>query len=312
VILIKKERIKISEYFYMGLLAGLNIMTKANGAIVMLLFVFLFLNEYRLTLNREWFVSLLKKAFVSVGGILIVFVAVWQLHFSLGKKVVSDRYYGASDSYKEIIKNSSQNNPMNFMVMLRDNLKYMENYQKGVPQLDLCKVGENGSYQLGWMVGNKSISYRWSKDEKGTSYLYLQANPIIWFISLFGVIMAISLIISHYAFGTQIKNRLIFNYIQYMTILYISYMIAILQIDRVMYLYHYFLPLLFAMIILFLIFYYIFLDILDKIYIPISIFALEIFLVFLYFSPFTYNIPLGIGEFLGRNWFSFWHLTISF
>jgi dolichyl-phosphate-mannose--protein O-mannosyl transferase len=310
--LIKKERISLSEYLYMGLLTGLNIMTKANGAIMLLIFIFMFFNEHKYNINRDWIMALLKKASISIIGILIIVVSVWQIHFSIGKKIVNDRFYGASEEYKTIIQTHSQNNPMNFFVMLKDNLKYMDNYQKGVPQLDLCKVGENGSYSLGWVVGNKSISYRWSKDEKGTSYLYLQGNPLVWFLSLFGVILSISLIVSHYIFGNAIKNRLIFKYIQYMTVLYVSYMIAVSQIDRVMYLYHYFLPFLFTMIILFLVFYYIFEDILTKTYIPLGLLALEIFIVFLYFSPFTYYMPLNISEFMGRNWFSFWHLNIAF
>ena len=71
--------------------------------------------------------------------------------------------------------------PKYFGAMLKDNLVFMANYNKGVPKLDVCKPDENGSHPLAWLVGKKSINYRWEKGDEGVRYMYLQVNPITWF-----------------------------------------------------------------------------------------------------------------------------------
>ena len=44
------------------------------------------------------------------------------------------------------MKNAETDDPKNFPAMLKDNLAFMANYNKGVPKLDVCKPDENGSY----------------------------------------------------------------------------------------------------------------------------------------------------------------------
>jgi dolichyl-phosphate-mannose-protein mannosyltransferase len=91
-------------------------------------------------------------------------------------------------------------------------------------------------------------------------------------------------------------------------------MIAILQIERVMYLYHYLVPLLFGAVNLALVFNYIYRDEVlannKHTIINAGLFALLVIAVFAFFSPFTYGIGLTEDQFELRNWFSFWKLQV--
>ena len=73
-------------------------------------------------------------------------------------------------------------------------------------------------------------------------YLYLQSNPIAWGCGLLGVILAAILLISSVLQppAERLQNRFLLTVFLGM---YASYMIAISQLHRVMYLYHYFIPL---------------------------------------------------------------------
>ena len=108
------------------------------------------------------------------------------------------------------MKNAETDDPKNFPTMFKDNLAFMANYNKGVPKLDVCKPDENGSYPLAWLVGDKSINYRWEKSDGGVRYMYLQANPITWFLGLVGIILSLILIIGRVVFKTPIKNKNLF------------------------------------------------------------------------------------------------------
>lgn len=314
----KNSKIKNISYFILGILIGLSVMVKATGAITFLLFLFLFAYNYRGHF-KNWqknIFSLFKifsvKLIVIIIGISAVFFPIWYIHFSMGKTVASDKFYSASEEYKNIIANGGTANPMNFYIMLRDNIKYMANYNKGVPRLDVCKPDENGSHPLVWPVGDKSINYRWEKNDEGVRYLYLQSNPVIWFSSLIGIILSLTLIISKFIYKLQLKNKRNFYLLTSFTLMYVSYMAIMLRIGRVMYLYHYFIPLIFSFIILFLIFNHIAGEYLKTnkrtAYHLLILFLLIIIGSYQFYSPLTYYRPLKTDEFNQRIWFKFWKL----
>ncbi|MEK7157498.1 MAG: phospholipid carrier-dependent glycosyltransferase, partial [Patescibacteria group bacterium] len=312
----KNTKIKKTSYFILGLLIGFSFMVKATGAITFLLFLFLFAYDHGDKI-KEWrrnifplFKNFSLKLILILVGISAIFFPVWYIHFSLGKTIANDKAYSASEKYKEIIANGGTANPLNFFVMLKGNMKYMANYNKGVPRLDVCKLDENGSYPLVWPVGDKSINYRWEKNDEGVRYLYLQSNPIIWFSALIGVILSLVLIISKYIYKLELKNKRIFYLIICFTFMYVSYMAIMLRIGRVMYLYHYFIPLIFSFIISFLIFNYLFSEKLQNnrkiIYCSLIVFLLLIISSYQFYSPLTYYKPLKTDEFNQRIWFDFW------
>ena len=181
-----------------------------------------------------------------------------------------------------------------------------------MPRLDVCKPDENGSYPLAWLVGDKSINYRWEKSGDGVRYMYLQANPITWFLGLAGIILSLILIIGRVVFKTPLKNNNLFYFITTFTTLYVIYMAIMLRIERVMYLYHYFIPLLFSFILAFLVFNYIFEDKVvnksKKLYIGLIIMTIIIVGTYKFFSPLSYYQPLTTKQFKQRIWFDFWKL----
>ena len=313
-----KIKLKLYNYLLLGVLTGLAVSIKATGAITFLLFPFLFWFDQREKLlalkNNFWplIKLILTKGAALALGALIVFSAVWYVHFSLGKIVLNDKYYKASPEYKNIIKNAETAKLSNFPTMLKDNFAYMANYNKGVPKLDVCKADENGSHPLVWPLGDKSINYRWERHGDTVQYIYLQSNPVIWFITLLAVILSVILIASKYIFKLPVKNQKLFSLIVCFTVLYVWYMVSMLQIERVLYLYHYFIPLVFAMVLVYLQFHYLFGELLSKkpkiIYPALIILVFGIVWTYSFFSPLTYYKPLTTEQFKHRIWFDFWHL----
>jgi dolichyl-phosphate-mannose--protein O-mannosyl transferase len=91
-------------------------------------------------------------------------------------------------------------------------------------------------------------------------------------------------------------------------------MAAILQIERVMYLYHYFIALIFGAINLALVFTYLYRDEViannKHTIINATLFAALVIGIFAFFSPFTYGFGLTEDQFEMRNWFEFWKLQV--
>jgi len=311
-IILDKEKVGYRHYFGFGIMMGLSLMIKANGLILILLFPALFL--YRVHFDHGYFLALKRfiiDGLVILGGMLMVVVVVFYIHFSLGTKA-GTKIYKASPEYISIIKEHKTSNILNFPVMIKDNLTHMSNYAKGVPRYDPCKKGENGSLSMTWPFGNKTINYRWSKKDGKVRYLYLHGNPMIWLGVVVALILAIALLLGRFVFGVEIKDKRLFFLIAVFTAIYLSYMITVYNIGRVMYLYHYFIPLFMGTFILFLMVNYIFKASLEQgskvLYFAIILFVMEIIYVYYFFSPFTYYKPLSTVEFIQRDWFEFWRL----
>ncbi len=224
---------------------------------------------------KNWFQSLIKIASFSF-GLVFLYLSVFSIHIANGQKVVTESnnrsgYYLASDFYKEKLNQNQMKNPLNWPIAFWDNWLYMAQYHKGVPNLDLCKrddkgnLTENGSYPITWPVMNRTISFRWEwgtkdgstpKDSKYVRYSYLIGNPLIWGIGLFSIILSLVLIISYLFLGLPLRNKRVFHYILTLSTLYLAYMIGVLSVERVMYLYHYLIPLVFTLILAALLFVY--------------------------------------------------------
>src|SRR3989344_5214978 len=315
----KLSRKTLLNYFVLGILVGLAVSIKATGAITAFLFPFLFFLDYKYqgsTLISKRVLNVSKKLIIKglffVAGSAVIFSLIWYIHFSLGKFAQNDKFYKASEEYKEIMVKGLTSDPKYFPAMLKDNLVYMANYNNGVPKLDVCKPDENGSYPLAWLVGDKSINYRWEKSGDGVRYMYLQANPITWFLGLAGIILSLILIIGRIVFKNPIKNKNLFYLTTTFATLYVIYMAIMLRIERVMYLYHYFILLLFSFILAFLIFNYIFEDKIanksKKLYIGLIIMVVIIAGTYKFFRPLSYYHPLPTEQFEKRIWFDFWKL----
>jgi len=248
----------------------------------------------------------------------VVFCGVWYAHFAIGTNVNAslpdNGYYQASDEYKVILDQGLTRSLSSFPVMLQDSLKFTSHYARGVPRLDLCKSDENGSPFYFWPLGARSINFRWETPE-GTEYryLYLQVNPVVWWVSFAAVMLGIGMLVSQlfFPFREPLKHRFLLTVF---VSLYVCYMIAISMLDRVMYLYHYFPPLFFGFIILGLVFlelkrFWTWEFSVQGKKMGLLIFGLLIFASFQFYRPLTYYQPLTDEQFARRAFFPLWELT---
>ncbi len=284
---------------------------------------------------RTW--NPLPFLILAVVGFGITYVGVWQTHFSLGSRVnpqLSDYgYYQASPEYQAILRTGQnrslfyryidekgfEHSGITFIPMIRDSLKFVGHYNAGAPALDLCKKDENGSPYFLWPLGARTINYRWetpgvrdgetAKDQV-YSYLYLVPNPAIWWVSFAGILLATALLILPFFIPLRHKLRHPWP-LAFFVGLYFSYLFAVSFITRVMYLYHYFIPLMLAFIVL---------AFLTQEWRSIGErevgekqrtsgllgFAAVAFLCFLFFSPLTYYRPITDGQMQLRNWSRLW------
>ncbi len=287
---------------------------------------------------------------VMTPAFLLVYCGVWGMHFTSGRAinpVLPDQgFYQASPEYKAILAPSALTSadedalrfaatptyraimatggpasPIAFPFLLRDSLKFVGHYNAGAPRLDLCKTDENGSPFWFWPLGARSINYRWetpglaenqAPETQVYRYLYLQANPVVWWSALAGVLLAVAMLVGSVLFPPRLpmRRRLL---LALFTGLYLAYLLAVSRIERVMYLYHYFLPLLFGFFVLALV--------LDEIQtlgrrgvtetmrlVAIMVLAGLCFVSFQFYKPFTYYQPLTDAQVERRAIFSLWEL----
>ncbi len=304
----------------MGVCFACAVTTKALSLIMILLFPLAILHlrtdatgpftlKYK---NFDW-TKIVQFVALSLAGFLVTYAAVWHTHFVLGKQIIDslpdDGYYQASEEHKALLDAGQ----VNFPLMLKDHLHFLSHYSKGVPKLNLCKADENGSPFFFWPLGARSINYRWETPD-GSTYLYitLQSNPAAWGLALLGIFLAGALLLGSWLVPGA--KRLVYrDQILIWLGFWMSYMIAVSQIDRVMYLYHYFIPLLFS----FVLFGYVFMEIKQIGVLKLTdekkswillVFGALIFCTFHFFRPLTYYEPIGDAAFKKRVWFPLWEL----
>jgi len=312
-------QISFSNYALLGVIVGLATAVKINSLILVLLCGILLLEQWFALSEKPSLCEALKKIGLAVtlffSSLISVILLIMYLHIGMNDTVIEDRKYKASPEYLHALKDNGSWSLTSFAYGLKDHYRYHSEYAKGVPRLDGCKKGgENGSLWARWPFGGRSINYRWNKNtrngETRVGYSYLIGNPFIWLSAIFGILLSVSLIIGRFVYQTPIKDPQLFRWITYFTALYMSYMIAISQIGRVMYLYHYFIPLVFAIINLSLIYTYIFQEKLNNksCCAGISLVSIVVLTIglFIWFSPFSYSIPITLEQFEARNWLANW------
>ena len=316
------KTISLKHYLVLGVTIGLVTAVKLNGLVLSLIYGMLLLEDKGKALLKGEYIAVIERSVLSAvvffSSLAFIFCFVFYMHIGLGTKIEPSKQYKASPEYLQSLGENGGFSFKTFRYGFRDNLRYISEYADGVPRLDVCKETENGSYFAKWPFGGKGINYRWSKNtvdgEVQVGYAYLVGNPLIWLSALAGIVLSAALILGRFVFDMPVKDDRLFMYIVYFTGLYVSYMIAIAQIDRVMYLYHYFVPLLFAIINASLVFAYVFKDNLLAqsrfTYTNLALLGVMVVAMFAYFSPFTYGIPLNESQFELRNWFSLWDIQV--
>lgn len=262
------------------------------------------------------------RAFLGWGALtfVIAYCAVWYAHFALGTtvnpKLPDEGWYQATEPYKAIVQQGRNKSLFAFPVMLRDSLAFVGHYEAGVPRLDLCKEDENGSPWFFWPFGGRSISYRWETPGGGVyKYLYLQSNPVSWFVAFGAMLLACVLFLSRVFVKSDqhIKSPvLLLTFLA----MYAGFFVVMTRIDRVMYLYHYFLPLLLAFVMVALVVREIEWFAGRKVTDEHKTWALLglaacIFVSFEFFRPMTYNLPMTKQSLERRELLQIWDIKCA-
>lgn len=317
---VQAPRVRLGHYLGLGLLVGLVAAIKLNGLVLLLLFPALYaVDVWPHAVTRRWGAAgkrLVQTAGVASIGLLATFLAVWWVHIATVTTLHGNRLYKASPAYLEHLEAGTAWTPAGFVVGLRDQWRYLREYADGVPRLDVCKPGENGSHASLWPLGGKTINYRWNRTtvdgQSKVSYTYLVGNPLVWWPVLAGIVLSLGLLIGRAIFAAPVADARLFWWMALATGLWLAYMAAIVQIERVMYLYHYLLPLLFGILNLAALGAYLLREGLaaGRIHTRLNLLGYLglVVLAFGFFAPLTYGWPLTAQEVELRQWLDVWRL----
>ncbi len=314
------SRVRLRHYAGLGTLVGLTIAVKLNGAVLLLLPVALFMADQWPALRESRWPAAARRLSAAVPAFclpaLLVFFGSFYGFIATSTEVIPGHTYKASAEYLQHLREHTTWTASGFRAGLRDHLRYMAEYADGVPRLDVCKPGENGSHATQWPLGGKTINYRWNREiVRGLSYVeytYLVPNPLVWLVVLGGIVLSFALVLGRVVFGHAVTRPRDYHWLVLFTSLYLAYFAAILQIERVMYLYHYLLPLMFGIANLAVLWNYLFGDGLaaGRWHPRINLLLLLLLVAagFAWFAPLTYGWPLSTSQMEQRMWFDVWRL----
>jgi dolichyl-phosphate-mannose-protein mannosyltransferase len=306
------------DYALLGVLCGLAFMAKINAALLLIVFPMLYFKgayafpiKSPIALARDF----LAKSGASIAAIFIVVFTIFAIHGAIGRKLPDPESSAGkqdienmSPTYKEYLTQHQSLTPSVVMAITTDYFAFMDKDHLGVPKLDVCKPGENGSHPLHWLVMDKTINYRWDSADGKTSYVQLVGNEFSWYLGLGALILSIALIINHRAFRNPIGNLPTYHLIEVFTGLYATFIILHLYFgtQRVMYLYHYFLGLLITYVLIVLQWQYLTdlhaLKARTRRWIVVGI-TLAVCASFAFFAPLSNHSPLSQSQCEARNIF---------
>ena len=220
---------------------------------------------------------------------LAIYFSIFALHFSLLPKSGQGDAFMNVRFQKTLEGNYNQNDPaikpyglFNKFINLNEQM-YLGNKR-------LTATHPYSSQWYSWPFMQRPI-YLWVKD---MSRIYFIGNPAIWWASTVGILMlAVGYLISK-------KER---NFTaSFLLGGYVLNLLPFMGINRVMFLYHYLVALIFAILAL--------AYIIDKekkrskkIFIVLIICAS---ILYIYFAPLNYGLPLSPEEYQNRTWFKSW------
>jgi dolichyl-phosphate-mannose-protein mannosyltransferase len=331
----KNKPINIWYYIALGVLIGLAIATKVNALLFVLLPVLWSLRPGILKYGwpkvmKESFYfekiirEILKIALTLFTAFIVVFIF-FSVHFSIARNITNNNYYSMSKEGQKLIEDKKTSNPLYWIVGTVNAFAFIDEYNKKVPAFNPLSETENGSEPYKWILMNKAINYRHSAvpeyDKNGveipcekceTSYSYLLGNPFNWYFGLASVLlMTLLVLISLLSNNIKFKGEW-WGKCMIFFILWVGYMLTVLTVHRVLYLYHYFIPLVLSFALgvsLLMLFFEDWVRKESKSFL-ISIYAFFIisFATFIFFAPLTFGLPLSESAFNMRVWSKEWKL----
>ena len=231
-----------------GVALGCVLTTKSIGVVFVILplVVIWRLRDRRRAVECALIVALTSGAVVC---------SVWEIHFALARHLnpalQENGFYQTPSAQARAFLEGSRRVPLAaFPAMLGEALRYARWYDAARPAIDFCRADEKASPFWMWPIGARAVAYWWDTADNGVSfrYLYLQVNPVVWWTALAGLIAAISLLVGSVLTppARPLRNRVL---LATFTGLYLAYFIPFPWIHGVMFLYHYFVPLIFSFVL---------------------------------------------------------------
>lgn len=281
----RQKKYKLTPLLLSGVFLGASLAAEWTAASFFVFVAALLLRDFVVNLRginpKRLFKKLIKFiSLVTIFGLTIFFVyfTTFQIHFALlpkegtGDAFMSDAFReGKLSAFEKFIELNS--------VSYRTNL------------VGIKSQHPYGSKWYTWPFMQRSIFYWNGEGEK----IYLLGNPILWWGG--GIAMVIFTILFFLRKWWQEETASL------LLVGYITTYLPFVPVKRVLFLYHYFAPLIFAItIMIFLI---------NKIPSPyrrylLLLMVIAVVISFLYFAPLTYGLKLSDGDFQKRLWLETW------
>ena len=295
-----KLRRKIKYLYLAGIFGALALSIKWNGATFLAMVIILEIIE--IFKNKKITLKKLKPKLLTLIAVpFFIYFIIFAIHLGLlTKSGPGDAFM--TPSFQKTLNGSlhAKDNSMN-----RPNLfqKFIElNAQMYKSNVTLTASHPYSSKWYTWPFMARPIYY-WHQAGITANYasrIYFLGNPIIWWTSTIAVIYALTLIIGY---RLKLNSDSIYHNSKFYFLMggFLFNLLPFLGIGRVMFLYHYTVALIFAVLIM--------CHVIDKLKEKKKIFTVLIALSlisFIYFAPLTYGLPLSESGYNMRVWLSSW------
>jgi dolichyl-phosphate-mannose-protein mannosyltransferase len=245
-----------------GICCGLAMLVKANAVVVTLLGAMLVARRialgWRTVARGRLLLTALRDGLVMAAGCLAAIALVMTIHVAINPQPpVAASPAGKKDlgfispTYLAYLHHERPLSPAVVLAASRDYLHFVTEDFEGVPKSD-----PNGSRALEWPLHRGTINYRWDSTGPRTAYVQLTGNVVGWAIGLAALIGALALTIrwslarsapsgppraaSGGAPDPARRALLVMLLLQYLVYMAVH---AYIGLERVVYLYHYFIAL---------------------------------------------------------------------
>jgi len=233
-----------------------------------------------------------KRLLLGIVSFLIIpfaiYFATFAIHFALMTKTGQGDAFMSDQFVHNLEGSRTANDP---------NIKGLNTWQKFVElnkvmnsvEDNLTATHPYSSPWYSWPLMHRDVYYYYDSNQ----YVYLLGNPLIWWGGALAVLVLTCLVVAYRKMWTY-NNRLLL-------IGFFASWLPFLFIHRVMFLYHYFMALLFSILVA--------AYLLDRLKYKREVFTgllIGIIAFFLFFAPLTYGLKLSDNGLQSRMWLSSW------
>lgn len=268
-----------------GISLGLSLATEWTAAgfflfisIFLLKDFFLICFHWNLKKSFDKFIKMIAVFAILALTVFFTYFTIFQIHFALLPKP------GTGDAFMTQAFLRGKLNPLEKFIELN-----LTSYQTNL--IGIKSTHPYSSKWYTWPLMKRPIFYWSGENEK----IYLLGNPVLWWGSTIAILVFIILFFIKGLREDSTAALLILGYI--------STYVPFIPVQRILFLYHYFAPLIFAVMIL--------VFLLNKIPRPykkyiLALYVIAVILSFFYFSPLTYGLKLSDSQYQQRVWLETW------